>query len=734
MKLSTLAKVSKFVVGTLAALLLSQAALAALEWPQEIDVEGGKITVYQPQPEKLVGNVLSSRAAFSLELSKLEEPIFGAMWFTARIDTDMDTDIVLVRDLRVEQVVWPESEAAEEKRFSELVEAAVPASGFEISLERLSASLESAETVQRSLENLNTDPPIIMFREEVGVLLLYDGEPRFMDVENSPYERAMNVPFAVVREKSSKVCWLFSGKFWYRADNPLGPWEPSKNAPADLQKMMAEVEGAQEGPSDPPTIIVATAPTELIVTDGKPDWVSLAGGELLYVRNTESPWLRELASNNMYLLLSGRWYRAERASGPWEFVRPDQLPDSFSKIPPASDIGGIRVSVAGTEEADDAVRDAAIPQTAAIKRSEAKLEIEYDGEPVFEQIKDTRVAYAVNTSSQVMKIEDKYYAVDNGVWFTADSAKGPWVVADSVPEDEIAKIPPSAPVYNVTHVHVYESTPQVVYVGYTPGYLWSYPYYGVPVYGTGWYYPPYWGRVYYPRPVTYGFHVGYNPWTGWNFGMSWSNGFFTFGMSWGGGYHGGYRPHGWYGGGRPTLYNSGDININIGNNINIGDRNKIQDRMNNNPALRDRVQNHQDNVYNRPENRVRNADSKIAGRDLQRAKPATGRANDLFADPSGRVARRNGDSWQTREGGKWSSPSAGGSSRLPANKATAPSNRATTPSTRPSNTFSSPSSRQSINTRDLNRSYNARQSGARREMSRPSSRGGYSGRGGGRRN
>ncbi len=51
--------------------------------------------------------------------------------------------------------------------------------------------------------------------------------------------------------------------------------------------------------------------------------------------------------------------------------------------------------------------------------------------------------------------------------------------------DEIQKIPPSEPVYNTKYVYVYESTPEVVYVGYTPGYMWSYPWYGVPIYGTG---------------------------------------------------------------------------------------------------------------------------------------------------------------------------------------------------------------------------------------------------------
>lgn len=232
--------------------------------------------------------------------------------------------------------------------------------------------------------------------------------------------------------------------------------------------------------------------------------------------------------------------------------------------------------------------DAQIPQTTAIKRSEATLTVSYDGEPQFEPITGTSVSYAVNTGAQVLLIDGRYYACDDGVWFTATSPTGPWAVADSIPEAEIQKIPPSSPVYNTTHVHAYESTREVVYVGYTPGYMWSFPYYGVPVYGTGWYYPPYWGAAYYPRPPTWGLHVGYNPWTGWNVGLSWTNGFFTFGVGWSQGYPGGYPPYrccgGWYGGGYrpPYVAHHGDINIgeiNIGNSVSAGNRAAIADRM-----------------------------------------------------------------------------------------------------------------------------------------------------------
>mgnify|MGYP001820168124 FL=1 len=414
----------------------------------------------------------------------------------------------------------------------------------------------------------------------------------------------------------------------------------------------------------------------------------------------------------MYVLLSGRWFRSKSKDGPWTFVPADELPEGFSNIPPASDIGGLRTSVAGTPEAEEAVLDAQIPQTAAIKRSEASLSVEYDGSPKFESIPGTEVAYAVNTGAQVLEVGGRYYAVDNGVWFTSGSATGPWVVADDIPEEQIAEIPPSSPVYNTTHVHVYDSSPEVVYVGYTPGYLWSYPHYGVPVYGTGWYYPPYYGRWYYPRPPTWGFNVGYNPWTGWNFGMSWSNGFFSFGMSWGGGYGGAYRPWGccggWYGGGfrGPTIINTGDINI--GNSVSVGNRTNIGNRIDRGTNVN--IDNSRRNIYNRPESRDRLADRQTVSRDVQRARPATDRANDVFADRDGNVARRAGDEWETRNNGQWSKDQAATAARDRA------ADRAVSrPATQPSRERSS----SGIDRSGLDRANQARQRGATRQAARP---------------
>jgi len=681
----------------------------ALTWPQEVTVPEGTIVIYQPQPESLQGNVLKGRAAMSLELAGSKAPIFGAFWFTARIDTDTEGGLALVRDLKVTQVRWPEVKDAEAERFTRIVEAAVPKAGFAISMERLSASLADAAQEQKSLADLKNDPPRIVFNEQLAVLLLYDGVPRFSPVEKSDYERALNTPFAVARNTRSRLVYLSSGALWYQAKDPLGPWTRTTSPPADLVKMLPPPDTKEPAPTRVPAIVVATTPTELIVTDGKPNWTSLAGGKLLYVKNTETPWLREIADGQMYVLLSGRWFRASTASGPWTFVRADRLPASFKEIPPDSEVGGLRVSVAGTEEADNALLDAQIPQTAAIKRNEAKFEAQYDGAPKFEKIAGTSVAYAVNSGAQILEIGGRYYAVDSGVWFTSAKPTGPWVVADKIPDQEIQKIPPSSPVYNTTYVTVYQSTPEVVYVGYTPGYMWSYPYYGVPVYGTGWYYPPYWGAVYYPRPPTWGLHVGYNPWTGWHYGVSWSNGFMSVGVSWGGGYGPYRRPYccgGYYGGGYrgPVVINTG--NINIGNNVNIGhgNGNNINgNRPGNKPGG--------SNVYNRPENRPRNADRATASSNLKQARPAT-RANDVYADKHGNVAKRDGAQWATRDQGAWKPDQS-----MARNQASQP-----LPDRKPAQT-SQPAQR-NFDSKDTNRSYQSRQSGVKREQSRPARGGG----------
>jgi hypothetical protein len=365
-------------------------------WPREITGERGRLVLYQPQPESLKDNLLKARAAISVTPKGAKDPIFGAIWMTAKVGTDRDERMVLLYDIAVTRVRIPELNPARDSIIRQVIVNDFPKEGMHIALDRLTASLVTAEQELKSLEGIKNDPPAIVFAEQKAVLLLYDGEPQTRKIENSNYERVVNTSYAVVKDAPSGVFYMNGGKVWYSAKAAKGPWSAEPTPPADLVRMMPKDTSSAAPPTVAPTIVVATSPTELIVTDGPPKWLSVTGGQLLYVKNTTTPWLREVATNQNYLLLSGRWFRSASKDGPWTFMRPDSLPAAFKEIPATSDIGHVRTSVAGTEEALDALLDLEVPQTAAIKRSSTRLEVKYEGEPKFKDIPDTRVARAEN--------------------------------------------------------------------------------------------------------------------------------------------------------------------------------------------------------------------------------------------------------------------------------------------------------------------------------------------------
>ena len=107
-----------------------------------------------------------------------------------------------------------------------------------------------------------------------------------------------------------------------------------------------------------------------------------------------------------------------------------------------------------------------------------------------------------------------------GVWFMAKTATGPWEVTSTVPK-QIYEIPASSPSHNVTYVTVEDDDDNDDWVTFATvaGYTGVMVAYGCAVWGTGYYYPPYYGfyggyPYYYPFYPTYGYGAYYNPWTG----------------------------------------------------------------------------------------------------------------------------------------------------------------------------------------------------------------------------
>ncbi len=699
------------------------------EWPRVVeDAVGTVVTVFQPQVDSLDGNVLSGRAAVMVRETAESEPVFGAVWLETRISTDLDTREVFFEDVKVPRVRFPEATEEQEQGLIGLLQREIPTWEIELSIDRLIPMLDLAEKQLQAAQGFNDDPPQILFRQAPTVLVSIEGEPQLREIPDSNgIQAVVNTPFMIVQDPDNRNrFFLYAGSdTWYQAEDIMGPWSVTQNVPKKLRQIQPEEEEvdeeeAAEGPDSPPAILVVTEPSELIVFDGPPEYKPIAGSELLIVTNTESDVLREVATQKIYVLLSGRWFASPSFEGPWELVRPDELAEAFSEIDPDGDYGYLLVWVAGTEMAEEAVLDSAIPQTAVIRR-DATIEVVFDGEPKFEPIEETTLYYAVNTESQVIRAGSQYFCAEEGVWYVANDPQGPWQVATEVP-DEIRAIPASSPVYNTKYVYIYDSTPEVVYVGYYPGYTHSYVFWGVPVWGTGWWYHPWWGPThFFPRTSTWGWHVRWNPWSGWGFGFSYSTGRWSFSIGWSNwGRAGWWGPAGWHGY-RRGYHRGWHHGFRAGY-----------------AAGRQRTrQNVARNMYARPRNADRVARTtdrgRVAGAAGERTpQVATGQANNVFTDRDGNVFRQNQDgNWQQRDGNQWRNTDMGtnAAQRDRSAAATQPATADRQQGNRQQGTRQQNVTRQNQGTRNLNRDAAARNRGNQRARSAP--RGG--GRGGGSR-
>ncbi len=287
-------------------------------------------------------------------------------------------------------------------------------------------------------------------------------------------DRVVNTPFLAVKDGGS--FYLYAGSFWYKSADIKSGWAHIEKLPSQIKELDKQIkkqekedskdEQPKDAPKSPTEILVSTAPAELLQTNGEAEFKNVEGTNLLYVSNTDNHIFKDINSQKNYVLLSGRWYSGSSLDGPWVYVPADKLPEDFSKIPEGSEKDGVLASVAGTEASKEAVMDAQIPQTAKVERKTASLDVQYDGQPQFEPIEGTNLFLASNSSTTVMRSNNKYYAVDNGIWFVSANATGPWQVSDERPT-EVDKIPATNSAYNTKYVCIYESTPEYVYVGYT---------------------------------------------------------------------------------------------------------------------------------------------------------------------------------------------------------------------------------------------------------------------------
>ena len=534
-------------------------------WPRTMTSGADTFVIYQPQVDKWDGNRVSLYTAVELKTGKDKAPTYGVIWFSARTEVDKFNRQVTLDQVELEKVKFPLA-PEKEGELAGLIKPKLPGATKTVSLDRMQASLEASDEEIKGVDVKN-DPPKVIISTKPSLLVLIDGPPRLAEIQGTKLQRVINTRAVLLFENDKKKYYLRVQDWWLEAKELEGPWSYAKKLPDDMKKAEEYVvsqasaqtlEAQQQQQQQPslkeagkkaeiPVVYVEFGPAELIETKGEPQYTQIPGTGLEYVANTNGNIFR--MGSEYYILISGRWFKGASFDGPWSYVGGNELPPDFAKIPLDNPKATVLASVPGTPQAKEALIANAIPQTATITRSEAKLTVQYDGEATFVPIEGTSMTYAKNTSAPVIKVSDNnYYCVEAGVWFKGPSPQGPWRVADSVPP-EIYTIPPSSPIYYVTYARVYGSTPDVVYVGYTPGY------YGTVVsantmtvvYGTGWYYPPYiTSTVWYGWPYTYGVGAGftYSTDSGWSFGFGYGYGYYPWYYPWWGPM--GYYGWGWY--------------------------------------------------------------------------------------------------------------------------------------------------------------------------------------------
>ena len=629
-------------------------------WPRAYTTaSGATMVIYQPQIATWEDQKhMAAYSAVSYTSQGTTKPALGTIKLEADTSVALDERLVNFSQLKITESNFATLDRDKARVVVSEITATVSPDDRVIGLDRVLANLDTSSIIPKNVDGVKADPPPIFFSQTPAILVNLDGEPIWAPIKGNDLQTAVNTNWDLFQHVPTKTLYLRNEKQWLKATDLNGPWTSTTDLPDSFEKLPDDddnwkdvkdnLPGWRSRAGDAPKVFVSKVPAELIlVTGGKPTYATITGvPKLLWVSNTESDVFRMGATGNVYFLVSGRWFSAADFTGPWTFATPN-LPDDSKKIPLEHPRSRVLASVPGTTQAAEAVLLASVPQTARVSKTLQAPMVDYQGGMAeFQPIETTMVQRAVNTDKDVFKVGDLYYLCFQGVWFMSTMATGPWQVTSNVPK-EIYSIPISSSSYPVTYVTVQESSDDAVVFATAAAFTGVMIGFGVAMWGTGYYYPPYYGfyggyPYYYPRYPTYGYHASYNPWTG-----AYTRGVSAYGPYGGAGVAQRYNP-------RTGTYSRGAAAYGPG-----GARGVAQSY---NPRTGTYGQTRQgSNVYgNWGSTQVQRGDQWAStshytnNRTGNTTRTATGSGGNMYAGRDGNVYKNSGDGWQKYGGdGNW---------------------------------------------------------------------------------
>ena len=617
-------------------------------WPRERETNGNKVIIHLPQVEHWTSNSFTARAAVEVTPANSKKESLGIVWFDAHGSVDRATRVVTLDRLEISKVRFPDSPNQETNMLA-LMRSLLPQGVRTVSLDYLMTTLGLARAAARQgPSGLDHTPPKIIWATNAAALIIIDGEPVMRPATNG-LQRVINTPALILFDQASSTFSIEGSSRWYGGPSLQGPWTVM-NPPPPTVASLSRSTNAPPPDEPPPQIFVTTKPAELIMTMGLPDYRPISDTALLYAADTESQLFYHERQRQAYVLLSGRWFKADSLLGPWSYVAPRDLPDDFRRIPPTSPKAIVLASVPGTDQADLSLVANSVPTMATVSRHSPLLSLTYDGQPQFRPINGTPLQYAINASVPVIQVTNMYYALDQGVWFVASSPNGTWAVATEVPE-VIYTIPPSSPLYYVTYVRIYDASDDEVETGYTPGYTGAYEDDGTVVYGTGYDYEPWVGDEYYGWGWSWGYGYVYSPWYQWWLWRPWWT-----------------RPGGLWAAVIDKAYDrwNPDVGVTPYDRADLAKRTGPFTPFTGYPSLYGRFRNSPRvaplappantlllNPYARPTSPLRPGEPVHGAQSLMTLRNSPGQGRDLYASLDGNIYQRRDNGWYRRQAGGW---------------------------------------------------------------------------------
>jgi hypothetical protein len=214
----------------------------------------------------------------------------------------------------------------------------------------------------------NTAMPKIFYSTSPAEIILFQGAPAMSSIPGTSLTYATNTKNSVFFSSATSLYYYLAAGRWFSAGSLSGPWTyATPDLPADFANIptdspasgvLSAVPGTNEAADavmiaqipTTTTLDPAAAPPVTITYSGAPQYVVIDGTSLSYVENTSEKVIM-VSNNQFYACVSGFWYVATTAQGPW--VLATSVPAVIYTIPSSSPVYNVTyvtqtVTVTGT--------------------------------------------------------------------------------------------------------------------------------------------------------------------------------------------------------------------------------------------------------------------------------------------------------------------------------------------------------------------------------------------------